>query len=123
MNCIRLTSPDKEKLIEAAYHILVSWEGYGDESLNVINSKEEKHNAVTPYARMAGGRYQIDLVLRNNLTTEELPLGVYHPHPGASPHQKGKYRTHRGDGPFHTARQTGNRAWAYRGHIDRKNRI
>jgi UDPglucose--hexose-1-phosphate uridylyltransferase len=81
MNCIRLTSPDKEKLIEAAYHILVSWEGYGDESLNVINSKEEKHNAVTPYARMAGGRYQIDLVLRNNLTTEELPLGVYHPHP------------------------------------------
>ena len=81
MNCIRLTSSDRERLIQAAYHILVSWENYSDEGLNVINSAQEKHNAITPYARMAGGRYQIDLVLRNNLTTKEFPLGVYHPHP------------------------------------------
>ena len=81
MNCIRLTSPDKENLIEAANHILVSWESYSDESYGVINSEEEKHNAVTPYARMADGEYQIDLVLRNNITTTDLPLGVFHPHP------------------------------------------
>jgi UDPglucose--hexose-1-phosphate uridylyltransferase len=81
MNCIRLTSSDSGKLIDAAYHILVSWEEYSDESLGVINSKESKHNAVTPYARMADGKYQIDLVLRNNITTEDLPLGVFHPHP------------------------------------------
>ena len=81
MNCIRLTSDNKHDLIEAANDILISWEAYSDESLYVINSSEEKHNAVTPYARMADGKYQIDLVLRNNITTEGLPLGVYHPHP------------------------------------------
>ena len=81
MNCIRLTCDDKHHLIEAANHILVSWEDYSDESLFVINSSDDKHNAVTPYARMAGGKYQIDLVLRNNITTKDLPLGVYHPHP------------------------------------------
>ncbi len=81
MNCIRLTSSDSEKLIEAANNIMVSWEAYSDESLGVINSLDDKHNAVTPYARMFEGRYQIDLVLRNNITTEDLPLGVFHPHP------------------------------------------
>ncbi len=81
MNCIRLTSSNSEKLVEAANHILVSWEAYSDESLGVINSPEDKHNAVTPYARMSEGKYQMDLVLRNNITTEDLPLGVFHPHP------------------------------------------
>ncbi len=81
MNCIRLTSPDKEDLIEAANHMLVSWETYCDASLGVINSADDKHNAITPYARMVQGKYQIDLVLRNNVTTEDLPLGVFHPHP------------------------------------------
>lgn len=81
MNCIRLTSSDRNKLIDLADHIQKVWEGYSDESLFVMNSKEHKHNAVTPYARMYEGKYQIDLVLRNNITTEDLPMGVYHPHP------------------------------------------
>jgi len=81
MNCIRLTSENKEELVEAAHHILVSWDNYSDDKCGVINSKESRHNAVTPYARMAEGKYQMDLVLRNNITTEDLPLGVYHPHP------------------------------------------
>ena len=68
MNCIRLTADNKYDLIEAANHIMVSWEAYSDENLFIINSSEDKHNAVTPYARMAGGKYQIDLVLRNNIT-------------------------------------------------------
>lgn len=82
MNCIRLTSPNRESLTNAAYHILTSWESYQDIEGGVINNTDGiKHNAITPYARMCGSEFQIDLVLRNNITTEQLPLGIYHPHP------------------------------------------
>lgn len=81
MNCIRLTSSDKNELIDVAAHVLTSWEAYSDEENGVVNSADDKHNAITPYARMRGDKYQIDLVLRNNLTSEKYPLGIYHPHP------------------------------------------
>ena len=64
----------------------------------------ERHNTITPIARMQDGdSYELDLALRNNITTEEHPLGVYHPHAGAASHQKGKHRPHRGDGSGGTA--------------------
>jgi UDPglucose--hexose-1-phosphate uridylyltransferase len=81
MNCIRLTASDKNELIDVAALVLDAWEAYSDEESGVVNSIDKKHNAITPFARMCGNKYQIDLVLRNNLTSEEYPLGIYHPHP------------------------------------------
>ena len=81
MSVIRLAGRDKEKLIALADKILTLWRGYSDESLFILSETEgEPHNTITPIARMHGGKYELDLVLRNNITTEEHPLGVYHPH-------------------------------------------
>lgn len=81
MSVIRLTSEDKEKLVELADKILTAWRGYTDEAAFVFAETEgEPHNTITPIARMRDGRFELDLVLRNNITTEEHPLGVYHPH-------------------------------------------
>ena len=79
MSCIRLTCADDERLVELADKILTAWRGYTDESCFVYAETDgEPHN--TPIARMRDGRFQLDLVLRNNITTPEHPLGVYHPH-------------------------------------------
>ena len=81
MSCIRLTCADDERLVELADKILTAWRGYTDESCFVYAETDgEPHNTITPIARMRDGRYQLDLVLRNNITTPEHPLGVYHPH-------------------------------------------
>ena len=81
MSCIRLTCADDERLVELADRILTAWRGYTDESCFVYAETDgEPHNTITPIARMRDGRYQLDLVLRNNITTPEHPLGVYHPH-------------------------------------------
>ena len=81
MSVLRLTAKDENRIIELADHILTSWRGYTDESAFVYAETEgEPHNTITPIARMVGDSYQLDLVLRNNITTEEHPLGVYHPH-------------------------------------------
>ena len=81
MSCIRLTSEDDSRLVELADKILTAWRGYSDESCFVFAETDgEPHNTITPIARMRDGRYQLDLVLRNNITTPEHPLGVYHPH-------------------------------------------
>ena len=81
MSVIRLAGRDKEKLISLADKILTLWRGYSDESLFILAETEgEPHNTITPIARMHDGKYELDLVLRNNITTEEHPLGVYHPH-------------------------------------------
>ena len=81
MSVIRLAGRDKEKLIGLADKILTLWRGYSDESLFILAETEgEPHNTITPIARMHDGKYELDLVLRNNITTEEHPLGVYHPH-------------------------------------------
>ncbi|MDE6851605.1 MAG: UDP-glucose--hexose-1-phosphate uridylyltransferase [Lachnospiraceae bacterium] len=81
MSVIRICHEDSEKLVQAASHILDTWRGYTDEKAFVFAETDgEPHNTITPIARMRDGRYELDLVLRNNITTEEFPLGVYHPH-------------------------------------------
>ena len=81
MSCIRLTADDDEKLVDLADKILRAWRGYSDESCFIFaETGGEPHNTITPIARMRDGKFQLDLVLRNNITTEEHPLGVFHPH-------------------------------------------
>ncbi len=81
MSVLRLRSADTDRLVELADKILVAWRGYTDEAAFVFAETDgEPHNTITPIARKNGDVYELDLVLRNNITTEEHPLGVYHPH-------------------------------------------
>ena len=81
MSCIRLSGPDTERIIALADHILEVWRGYTDEEAFIFAETEgTPHNTITPIARKRGDHFEMDLVLRNNITTEEHPLGVYHPH-------------------------------------------
>lgn len=81
MSVIRISSADKDRLIELADRILKAWRGYTDEDAFIFaETNGEPHNTITPIARKRGEDYELDLVLRNNITTEEHPLGVYHPH-------------------------------------------
>ena len=81
MSVIRLRSSNKTNLVSLADKILAAWRGYSDpEAFVFANTDGEPHNTITPIARMRDGKYELDLVLRNNITTEEHPLGVYHPH-------------------------------------------
>ena len=81
MSVIRLDCPDKNRLIELADKILLAWRGYTDEAAFIFAETDgEPHNTITPIARKRGAVYELDLVLRNNITTEEHPLSVYHPH-------------------------------------------
>ena len=81
MSVIRLRCGDDERLIELADRILKTWRGYTDEAAFIFAETDgEPHNTITPIARMRDGKFELDLVLRNNITTEEYPLGVYHPH-------------------------------------------
>ena len=81
MSVIRIWGKDTDRLIALADVILDSWRGYSDEASFVFAETDgEKHNTITPIARKRGEDYELDLVLRNNITTEEHPLGVFHPH-------------------------------------------
>ena len=81
MSVIRLQGKDKERLISAADHILMCWRSYTDEAAFIFaETNGESHNTITPIARIRDGYFELDLVLRNNLTTPEHPLGLYHPH-------------------------------------------
>lgn len=81
MSVIRLSGQNTDRLVELADKILTAWRGYSDENAFVFAETDgEPHNTITPIARMRDGRYELDLVLRNNITTEEHPLGVFHPH-------------------------------------------
>lgn len=81
MSVIRIRADKKERLAELADRILLKWRGYSDESAFVFAETDgEPHNTITPIARMRDHKYELDLVLRNNITTDEYPLGVYHPH-------------------------------------------
>ncbi|MGN0288033.1 MAG: UDP-glucose--hexose-1-phosphate uridylyltransferase [Lachnospiraceae bacterium] len=83
MSVIRLSGPDTERIIALADWILDTWREYSDEEAFIYAYTEgEPHNTITPIARKRGENYEIDLVLRNNITTPEHPLGVYHPHAG-----------------------------------------
>ncbi len=81
MSVIRLKARDTERIIELADKILRHWRGYTDEEAFIFAETEgEPHNTITPIARKRGEYFELDLVLRNNITTDEHPLGVYHPH-------------------------------------------
>ena len=81
MSVVRLTAADPARLIDLADRILRSWRGYTDEAAFIFAETDgEPHNTITPIARRRGSDYELDLVLRNNITTKEHPLGVYHPH-------------------------------------------
>ena len=81
MSVLRLSSLDSEKIIELADLILNKWRNYTDEDAFIYAfTDNEPHNTITPIARKRGENFELDLVLRNNITTEEHPLGVYHPH-------------------------------------------
>lgn len=80
MSVIRLQCKDSSALAHAADHILTAWRGYTDETAFIFSETNgAPHNTITPIARMRGDLYELDLVLRNNITTEEYPWGVYHP--------------------------------------------
>ncbi|MBM7570630.1 UDP-glucose--hexose-1-phosphate uridylyltransferase [Aquibacillus albus] len=81
MSVIRLKSDSKASLIEAATTILNSWKTYSDSAANIqAFTGDTPHNTITPIARVRNGKYELDLVLRNNRTTDEHPLGIFHPH-------------------------------------------
>ena len=81
MSVIRLSSKDDARLVELADKILLKWRGYTDEAAFIFAETEgTPHNTITPIARKNGENFELDLVLRNNITTDEHPMGVYHPH-------------------------------------------
>lgn len=82
MSVIRLRSPHKEELLQAATFVLHSWENYSDPSIDLIShTQSTPHNAITPIVRFTNNSYEMDLVLRNNRTCDEYPDGIFHPHP------------------------------------------
>lgn len=81
LSVIRIKSENSDRLVELASHILKRWRSYTDESAFIFaETHGEPHNTITPIARCRDGLFELDLTLRNNITTEEHPLGVYHPH-------------------------------------------
>ena len=80
LSVIRLQGSDIDRLTDASDHILSAWRSYTDEDAFIFSETDGvPHNTITPIARMHGDLYELDLVLRNNITTEESPLGVFHP--------------------------------------------
>ena len=81
LSVLRIRHKDCARLVDLATHILEVWRGYTDEAAFVFAETDgEPHNTITPIARKKGDMYELDLTLRNNITTEECPLGLYHPH-------------------------------------------
>ena len=78
---LRIRHKDEKRLVDLATHVLEVWRGYTDEAAFIYAETDgEPHNTITPIARKRGDMFELDLTLRNNITTEENPLGVYHPH-------------------------------------------
>ena len=81
LSVLRIRHADEKRLIDLADHVLQAWRGYTDEEAFIYAETDgTPHNTITPIARKKGDMYELDLTLRNNITTEEHPLGVYHPH-------------------------------------------
>ncbi len=81
LSVLRIRSKDEKRLIDLADHVLGAWRGYTDAEANIFAETDgEPHNTITPIARKVEDIFELDLALRNNLTTDEYPLGVYHPH-------------------------------------------
>ncbi len=82
LSVLRLSGENKEELVAAASHIFEKWKNYSREEIGILAESEgERHNTITPIARKRGGKYELDLVLRNNRRTPERPLGIFHPRP------------------------------------------
>ncbi|MBO5935466.1 MAG: UDP-glucose--hexose-1-phosphate uridylyltransferase [Clostridia bacterium] len=82
MTVIRLAGEDTDRIVDLADKILVAWRGYTDEEAFIFAETDgTPHNTITPIARKRDGKFELDLVLRNNITTAQYPDGVYHPHP------------------------------------------
>ena len=81
LSVLRIRHKDEKRLIDLAEHVLDHWRSYTDETAFIFAETDgEPHNTITPIARKTGDTFELDLTLRNNITTEEHPLGVYHPH-------------------------------------------
>ena len=81
LSVLRIRHKDSNRLVDLATHVLEVWRGYTDEEAFIYaETNGEPHNTITPITRKVGDTYELDLTLRNNITTEEHPLGVYHPH-------------------------------------------
>ena len=81
MSVIRLNSENKQELLDCAEHILEIWKQYDDHAVDIYSQTDgERHNTITPIARKRGEQFEMDLVLRNNRTNDEHPLGIFHPH-------------------------------------------
>ena len=82
MSVIRIAGPEKERLVDLADTILEKWQGYSDPEVGILaSSNGQAHHTITPIARKKEGLFELDLVLRDNQTSEEFPDGIYHPHP------------------------------------------
>jgi UDPglucose--hexose-1-phosphate uridylyltransferase len=81
LSVLRLRSKNKDQVIDYASKLYDYWKDYSDESVGIYAYTDAPHNAITPIARLKDGFYEIDMTLRNNLTSEEFPLGIFHPHP------------------------------------------
>ena len=79
MSVIRLKSTNKQKIVDVATSIFNNWQDYENKDLYIINSKDDIHNTITPIVRYKNNMYEFDLVLRNNITSESRPNGVFHP--------------------------------------------
>ncbi len=80
MSTLRLRSENRKQLIDLAEKILAAWRKYSDESVGILAETDAPHNTITPIGRRRGDAFELDLVFRNNRTSEEHPLGIYHPH-------------------------------------------
>lgn len=81
MSVVRLQSDSKTELVQAANHVFLTWKAYSDASQDILSETENTaHNTVTPIARNRGDMFELDIVLRNNRTTETYPMGIFHPH-------------------------------------------
>ena len=80
MSTLRLRSENRKQLIDLAEKILKAWRGYSDESVDIFAQTDAPHNTITPIGRRRGKAYELDLVFRNNRTSDKHPLGIFHPH-------------------------------------------
>ena len=80
MSCVRLESASREDLIALADEMLAAWRKWSDPACDIYAETDQPHNTITPILRMESGKYRLSLVLRNNRTSKEHPLGIFHPH-------------------------------------------
>lgn len=104
LSVIRIRHKDPERLIDLADHILKKWRNYTDPDAFIFEQTNgEPHNTITPIARRRGEEYELDLTLRNNITTEEKTTRSLSSKTRISSHQEGKYRSYRGYGTCRTS--------------------